>query len=53
MNLDDNEKYIYNSLGAEEQSELQAMWNDTAIRNKVTKAAAAAIGVLLLLAFVF
>ncbi len=53
MNLNDTEKEIYGKLNIEEQSDLQAMWADTALRNKVTKLAAIAIGVLVLATFLF
>jgi len=53
MNLDDTEKEIYGQLNVEEQSELQAMWSNTDLWNKLPKMAAALIAVGVLLAIVF
>lgn len=53
MNLDDEEKEIYGQLNVEEQSELQAIWSNTALWNKLPKMAAATIAVVVLLAFIF
>jgi len=53
MNLDDTEKEIYGKLNVEEQTDLQKMWANTAQWEKLPKVAAAAIVVMVLLAFVF
>lgn len=53
MNLDNNEKDIYNRLEAEQKYELKGVWDNTAMWEKAPKMVAGALGVLILLAFIF
>jgi len=53
MNLNDTDKDIYNRLEPKEQFELRGIWDSTALWEKAPKMVAGALGVMILLAFIF